>query len=115
MESVEIIPILNIIIGHNGEININASTQAKIEYDQYVSSLGIYGTFVELYAATKLFNFIGIIFKKKKTKNGYDCYEFGTSDNNIKDNLKPWLHVLLFTGPTDTISLIVDIWNYWIH
>lgn len=65
-----------------------------------MKSDGICGTFVELIAATKMFGFIGVIFRENVDETGFDCYEFGTTDDSDADGKKPILF-MLFKGLTD--------------
>lgn len=71
--------------------------QLKQEYEKYMNSDGICGTFVELIEATKIFRFIGVVLKENMEESAFDCYEVGTSDDGGAEKGKESQFYLYFS------------------
>lgn len=72
---------------------------SQINYFDYMSQPGNYGTITELLAATEIFGFIGYVIQSINDDE-YSCYDFGLSNNPLLNENKPVVY-LLFTGPGD--------------
>ncbi len=82
-------------------LNLNDSkcsnNKGKVDYFEYMSKPGNYGTFTELTAASELFGFIGLVIQIFDGEQ-FNCYDFGISNIPELNEKKPLLF-LVFSGP----------------
>lgn len=74
--------------------DVNSLKQCSIEYGEYMSKAGSYGSLFELAKSTQLYNFVAVVFMKQG--NIFKCFDIGYTDNQ-NDVLKPKTFIL-FTG-----------------
>lgn len=85
-------------------LNLNDSqysnNKAKIDYFNYMTDPGNYGTFSELTAASELFGFFGSVIQIVDDQN-FNCYDFGSNNINETNEIKP-IMFLIFSGNPDS-------------
>lgn len=83
----------------------------KIEYKNYMSTPGVFGTFAELCAASKLFGFNGKILEENN-ENNFNCIDLRRFDNYSEN---PKLFFLFTEILTSGHFRMLDILKPLIH